>query len=102
MDAPGWTVQIAERGRSGTIAYREGEDTLVLSWEFGGTAEVVAILALAADRWDARHRWAAGRRTEILSRVGEEVVRQKAPTCVVDLGDADRGWVYIRPSPTVR
>jgi len=102
MDMPGWTVEIAERGRSGTIAYREGDGALVLAWEFGGTDEVVAILAFAADRWDARYPWAAGRRAEILSRVGAEVVRQKAPTCVVDLGEADRGWIYIRPRPATR
>ncbi|WP_158218507.1 hypothetical protein [Synechococcus sp. 1G10] len=31
--------------------------------------------------WSARHPWAAGRRQEILERIAEEVVRQKAPTC---------------------
>ena len=72
-------VRISQSGRSGTIAYREGENELLFDWEFGGS--VVAILWGTAKReWDIRHPWASGRQLEIYTFVAQEVIRQKGPT----------------------
>jgi len=89
-----WHVTIHTHGRSGVIEYREGEHTLDVSWEFGGS--VVAILDARVRDWDAKFPWAAGRSVEILERIGAEVVRQKAPSCVAEIDPANPDLLYIR------
>ncbi|MBL8900594.1 MAG: hypothetical protein JNM84_23385 [Planctomycetes bacterium] len=83
-----FSVSISENGRDGTVRYRDAEGTLDFYWEFGG-GEVISLVSVGtAEEWRARYPWAFARRAEILSRVGAEVVRQRAPTCRVELDEA--------------
>lgn len=86
-DGERWSVDILEQGRSGTVQYREPSGTIAWSWEFGGN-EVIASIFVGKDAdWSARHPWALGRRAEILQRVGDEVIRQRAPGCRAEIDE---------------
>lgn len=75
----GWKVEIAENGRCGAVYYRERQNSLRFYWEFGG-GNVVAIIDVGTrSDWEREHPWAAPRRAEILQRVADEIIRQRAP-----------------------
>jgi hypothetical protein len=100
-----WSVVIHQDGRSGRIDYREGDRLASVDWEFGGDDVVVIIMTTSSDEWDQLYPWAAGRQTEILRRIGPEVVAQKARGCVVDLDPraprypGEPRWLLIREPP---
>jgi len=98
-----WSVVIEEKGRYGTVHYRESGGTLSLSWEFGGN-DVVAFISIESEAiWRTRYPWTAGRRAEILKRIAAEVIRQRAPRCHAEIDDR-AGWINIRegaPPPAV-
>ena len=104
MSVP-WSVVIHEHGRCGRIDYREGDRLASVDWEFGGGDVVAVIMTTSSDEWDERYPWAAGRQTEILHRIGAEVVAQKARGCVVDLDPRppryprEPRWLYVREPP---
>jgi hypothetical protein len=95
MSTP-WSVQIHEHGRSGRIDYCEGDRVASVEWEFGGGDVVAIIMSSSPEEWDRRYPWAAGRQSEILRRIGGEVVAQKARTCVVDFDARETRWLCIR------
>ncbi len=75
-----WRVEITQSGRGGSILYyTEGVQTPIdFSWEFGGSV-VAIIFCPAAATWDNNYPWAKGQRAMILERVGQDVIRQRAP-----------------------
>ncbi|MGB7566190.1 MAG: hypothetical protein WBM08_15730 [Prochlorococcaceae cyanobacterium] len=93
-----WRVEIRESGRSGSVDYHEGTDSLSFHWEFGGGDTVASIWIGESSEWNARLPWAAGRREAILARIAEEVVRQRAPTCSA-LIEEPPGFISIRQRP---
>lgn len=97
MTAPqrDWSVEIHEEGRCGKIIYREPAGSLSCYWEFGGGDTVATIQVGDAASWRQQHPWAVSRRAEILQRVADEVIRQKAPGCRAKF-DAPPGWLYIQ------
>lgn len=100
-----WIMVIHEHGRCGRIDYHEGDRIASVDWEFGGHDVVAIITSTSSDEWDRRYPWAAGRQTEILRRIGAEVVARKARGCVVDFDRKAPGspneprWLYIREAP---
>lgn len=89
-----WSLIIEEQGRSGTVNYREAAGSIPMSWEFGG-ADVVAIIYFENEStWRQRYPWAVERRVEILRRVADEVIRQRAPGCRAEI-DLRSGWINI-------
>lgn len=89
-----WDVLISEQGRCGTVVYRDPAGTIACPWEFGG-GEVVASVSIGTEaEWRRDHPWTAGRRAEILARLGSEIVRQRAPSCDVEIEEA-RGWMHL-------
>ena len=72
-------VDISTTGRGGGITYREGERTIPFDWEFGMSPALALVWGPTRADWDTRYPWASGRQASIYERVGEEVVRQKAP-----------------------
>lgn len=99
-EQPGaWRVEIRENGRSGSVDYHEGAENITLHWEFCGGDTVASIWIGETGEWNARHPWAAGRRRqEILERIAEEVVRQRAPTCSA-LIEERSGFIVIKQRP---
>jgi hypothetical protein len=93
-DAP-WRVIIRTRGRSGFIDYIEGPNSLSIEWEFGGSVVAIVYAPVPAD-WDRQHAWAAGRRSEIMERIGVEVVRQRARGCSFEADPNDPRLFYLR------
>jgi hypothetical protein len=79
--ADDFAVEIVTRGRGGVIGYREGSHRYEFEWEFGGAKTVAIIYAPAPAEWASKLPWAAGRRDEVLDRVGREVVRQRCSQC---------------------
>lgn len=80
-------------GRDGYISYYEGTSATSFYWEFGG-GDVVAILHTGlSSPWSRQQR-------EILERVIQEVVRQRAPTCKADI-DETGGYIYFREHKAV-
>ncbi len=82
-------------GRSGYLSYQEGLRSIPFYWEFGG-GDVVAIIWVGEHSdWERQYSWAVARKREILGRVAQEVVRQRAPTCKADI-DEKGGYIYVR------
>lgn len=89
-------VEIVPHGRSGTIRYREGSNSHTFEWEFGGPDVVVIIYVPAPGAWDTSLPWAAGRRTQLLEALADEVCRQRCPRCQVELTE---DWINLREPP---
>lgn len=93
--AHAWSVLITEQGRGGTVTYREPGGDIPMTWEFGGN-DVVAMIRFEEEAvWIAWYPWAASRRKEILQRVADEAIRQKAPSCLAEI-DERSGWINLR------
>ena len=93
----GWSVEIREDGRNGTLLYRESAGGLSCYWEFGG-GDVLAIVDVGNEAtWSREHPWAAGRRAEILERIANEAIRQKAANCRAGINERT-GCIELRPS----
>ena len=90
-----WSVTIAQSGRSGSITYRESAGSMPFYWEFGGSDAVAIIWIEKPPVWSSRYPWAVERKHEILERVADEVIRQKASACSADI-DEQNGYIYIR------
>jgi hypothetical protein len=90
-----WRVEVVESGRSGSVGYYEGVRCISFDWEFGGGNTVAIVWVGEPSIWSTRYAWAAFRRREILERVAQEIVRQKAPTCRAEIDDQS-GYIYIR------
>ncbi len=90
-------VEITQAGRGGTITYREGRGRrLAFGWEFSTVG--VDIFIPTPEQWEAlagrpRKGWLRGRRQEILARVVEDILRQKAPNAAVKIEDS---WIELR------
>ena len=90
-----WSVDIETRGRDGAVYYSEGLNRVRFYWEFGGTPRILAIISgPRPDEWDDSSPWARGRRAEIMRRIAEDVIRQKAPGCAPEYID-DRTVIHI-------
>lgn len=89
----GWKVEIAENGRCGNVIYWEPAGSLRFYWEFGGRALAIIEVGTQAE-WNQHHPWAAPRRAEILKRVADEVIRQRAPRSTARLNE-ERGTLDI-------
>ena len=88
-------VTISQNGRSGSITYRESAGSIPFYLEFGGSDAIAIVWIEKPLVWSSRHPWAVERRREILERVAEEVIRQKASTCRADI-DEQNGYICIR------
>jgi len=76
-----FTIAIVTRGQSGKLTYHEGSHRHEFDWEFGGGDSVVIVHAPTPARWPAELPWAADRREEVLTRVAQDLVRQKCFGC---------------------
>jgi hypothetical protein len=79
-------------GPSGIARYREGSHEQDFDWEFGGRDVIVSIYVPGPAEWDAAVPWAAGRRDEVLHRLGHIVARQQFPFGRFEIGER---WVNI-------
>ena len=96
-----WRVEMPLGGRHGYIGYFEGARTASFFWEFGGGV-VVAIIHIGSPAdWNRLYPWAADRRLEILQRVIQEVIRQRALNCKADI-DEKNGHIFFREVETVK
>lgn len=90
-----WSVGVSENGRDGHVTYRDAAGTLSFYWEFCG-GDVIASVSVGKEaEWRVKHPWAAVRRAEILQRVADEVIRQKAPNSRAEIDDQN-GFINIR------
>jgi len=90
-----WRVEMPMGGRSGLVSYHEGSRVATFDWEFGGGNTVAIIYIGKASEWSQRYPWAADRRQEILERVKQEVIKQRAPTCRADVDEQVDGFTYL-------
>lgn len=89
-------VTVTQQGREGRVTYHEGMRTISGYQEFGGGDDVVAIVSMGnADQWRGHCSWAIDRRADILHYIADELIRQKAPSCVAEV-DAARGDILLR------
>jgi hypothetical protein len=94
---PDWSVTITQQGRGGTVTYQEAGGSIPMSWEFGGE-DVIAIINFADEpTWRAQYPWAAARRTEIVRRIADEAIRQRAPGSLAQI-DERAGRIHLRQS----
>ena len=101
-NTPGhWAVTIQERGRDGTVVYRDAHGSIPCSWEFCGGEAVAAVSVGTLAEWQAKHPWAVPRRADIVARIGSEVIRQRAPTCLFEM-DESNGWMTLYPASSGR
>ena len=93
--AKNWSVEIVEKGPIGTIFYCENSKVASFEWEFGGGNVIAIIHGGSAPKWSEKYAWAADRRLEILERVGNEAIRQKAKASTASL-DEKSGIILLR------
>jgi hypothetical protein len=93
-DATDWEVTIETHGPGGIIHYTEGGHSARFFWEFGAGDVVAIISEPVPGGWDESYPWAAGRLGEVLQRVAQETIRQKAPHCTADVRETS-GCVMI-------
>lgn len=94
-----WSVEVTASGRSGSVNYHKSSGCISFYWEFGSGDTVAIIWVEDLGLWRTCHPWAIERRREILERVANEVIGQKAPTCSADIDDLN-GYIYIRERNT--
>jgi hypothetical protein len=75
------TISFESNGRSGYIHYKEHENSIKLYWEFGASDVVVNITFPPREKWKQQYSWAVDRQEEIISKIADEAIRVKAPTC---------------------
>jgi hypothetical protein len=90
-----WRIEIVEKGPIGTICYYEDLKVASFEWEFGGDNVIAIIHGGSAPEWGEKYAWAADRRLEILERVANEAIRQKAKACTASL-DEKSGIILLR------
>ena len=97
-----FSVEIEVRGPAGVIKYSEGAERFQFDWEFGAKTTVASVYAPTPEAWASEVPWAAARRTEVLDRVGCEVIRQKCPGCThvvhaagIDIIEAPQPFAYL-------
>jgi hypothetical protein len=88
-------IDVVEKGRSGSIEYREAGGSISFYWEFGGGDTVAIVWVGDMALWSTRYPWAIDHRPGVLERVAHEVVRQKVPWCRADI-DEKIGYIYVR------
>ncbi len=105
----GRSVMIVQNGRDGSVRYADGLRSIEGYWAFGGN-DVVTIVSMGSrDDWAQAHEWAVDQRAGVLRFVADEVIRQRAPTCVAEIdelgghillriGGAGRAGAVSRPS----
>jgi hypothetical protein len=91
-----FNIDVVTRGREGYARYAEAAHTHDFYWEFCGAGCVVSANVPSASEWPKQLPWAAGRRDEVVARVGEALCRHSGPGCTWHLNDV---WLEIR-SPT--
>lgn len=79
-------------GRSGTVTYHEDLRSIDCYWEFGGGDVVTIVQCGKVQEWPG---WARERRQEILQFIGDELIRQQAPSCRADI-DLESGDILLR------
>jgi hypothetical protein len=89
-------VTIIDNGRDGRVRYTEGVLQIIEGyWEFGG-GDVITVVSMGSRAdWQRSASWAVDRRAAILRSIADEVVRQRAPTCVAEVDEAT-GVVLLR------
>ena len=90
-----WSVEVVTRGRDGHVVYHENLCAASFYWEFGGGNVIAVVHTGTASAWDEKYPWATGRREEVLERVIEEVIRQKAQSCIASV-DEKNGEILFR------
>jgi len=83
----GFAVRIFASGRSGRVEYEEDRRSAHFDWEFAAGGDVAHLMVPTRAEWAERTPWSTGRREEILTRVAQEVVRQKCPGCTWTIDD---------------
>lgn len=82
-----WSLEFKPIGRDGYLFYHEGSHELPLYWEYGGGSVVLIVRFDEPDKLALRYPWAVERRREILGRVAQEIVRQRAPDCRAEIDE---------------
>ncbi len=90
-----WSVECKPSGRDGYFFYHEDSREIPFCWEYGGGDTVVIVRIDEPAKFGLRYPWAIERKVEILERVAQEVVRQRAPSCVAVI-DEPSLCVYVR------
>ena len=80
-----WKVTIETRGQAGIINYTEEKNIIKFNWEFGAHDIIAFIWKYDSEQRDKSYPWAVGRKKEILKRVAEEVIKQRAQNCRAEI-----------------
>jgi len=91
-----WSVEI-RRGLTGKAVYREGANRLDVGISIGATPDIILFVGgPPPQEWDAKVPWAAGRRYEVMGRIGEAVRAKEAPNAILEFGDGGSTVVLKR------
>ena len=92
----GWSIEIESNGRCGLIHYHEGQNKISFDWEYSGAPKIIVVIwGSRPDEWDHLFPWAKGRHVEIMHRIAEEAIKQKAPDYVPEY-EYDKTTIYIK------
>ena len=90
-----WSVEYHPTGREGYLFYHEESRSIPFYWELGGGAVLLIVRFDEPGKFVVRYPWTAARRKEILTRLSQEIIRQKTPGCNAEI-DEQNICIYIR------
>jgi hypothetical protein len=73
-------IQIVRGSRlEGHVKYQEGSNCASFGFEIG-MDDSCGIAAPYGDKWDSEYPWLSGRRTDVLTAIGEELIKEDFPS----------------------
>ena len=96
-----WQVTIVTKGQAGLVYYIEESNSARFEWEYGAYDIIAFVWGTLSENWDSTYPWAIGRRQDIMRRVAEEVIKQRARNCWADF-DYDHTNIKIRKHTTTQ
>ncbi len=76
-----------DKGRGGTIVYRDEQGDINLFFEYGGGNCVVIIYVPSTDEWTSKTKRSVSARKNILAFIAEQSVKDKAPGCYYKISE---------------
>ena len=74
-------VNYTQDGRGGKIIYRDGPVTIDFDWEFAAGNAVAFFYIPQEANWEAQTKTPLSRRTDIISFVASQIIKDQAPGC---------------------
>ncbi len=74
-------LEFIDKGRCGSIIYKDEKGEIKVSYEFGGTSVLVFIFIPTIEEWEIKTSRPLIDRSRILTFIAEQSIKEKASNC---------------------